>query len=65
MPVTNRHIVMLSGSARNARSIRRSPTGTHWNSVDTCRRSSADIDMRSKNTAAVTTNDEPIAAVAR
>ena len=39
MPVTNRHIVMLSGSARNAMSICRFDTGNHENNVSTCARS--------------------------
>ena len=43
MPVTNRHIVMLSGSARNARSTFNEPTGTHENTVAMCSRSSADL----------------------
>ena len=33
MPVTNRHIVMLSGSTRKAMSICNEPTGSHSNSV--------------------------------
>ena len=31
MPVTNRHIVMLSGSATKGTSIRSDDTGTHVN----------------------------------
>ena len=48
MPVTNRHIVIDSGSARNARSICSDETGTHENSVSMCWRSSSSIDSRSK-----------------
>ena len=65
MPVTNRHIVMLSGSARNAMSTCSVPTGSHSNSVTTSDRSSAGFDSRSKNTPTVTTNAAPIIAVAR
>ena len=48
MPVTNRHIVMLSGSARNAMSMCNDPTGSHSNSVTTWARSSAGLLSRSK-----------------
>ena len=65
MPVTNRHIVMLSGSARKARSTLSEPTGTHENTVTTCWRSSADLESRSKNAPTATTNAAPHISVAR
>ncbi len=65
MPVTKRHIVMLSGSARNAMSTRRVPTGTHSNRLTISRRSSVGRDKRSKYTPTVTTNEAATIAVAR
>ena len=65
MPVTNRHIVMLSGSARKAMSTRSVPTGTHSNRLTTSLRSSTSRESRSANTPAVTTNAAATIAVAR
>ena len=65
MPVTNRHIAMLSGSARNAMSTCNAPTGNHVNSVTTSERSSDGRDSRSKYTPADTMNARPTIAVAR
>ena len=64
-PVTNRHIVMLSGSTRNARSTCSVPTGIQVKSLTTWARSSPSFDSRSRNTPTVTRNDAPIIVVAR
>ena len=48
MPVMNRAMVMLSGSARNAASTERPPTGIHEKTVATCCRASSGLDTRSK-----------------
>jgi hypothetical protein len=65
MPVTNRHIVMLSGSAKKAMSTCSVLTGIHENSVTTPLRSSSDFDSRSMKTPTVATNAAPHMSVAR
>ena len=65
MPVTNRHIVMLSGSARNAMSTCSEPTGSHEKSVTTVARSSSGFDSMSKKRTTLTTNEAATISVAR
>ena len=48
MPVTKRHIVMLSGSARNAMSTWSDDTGTHENRTSVWARSASSSESRSK-----------------
>ncbi len=61
-PVTNRHIVIDSGSARNARSTCSDDTGTHENSTSTWLRSSASMPSRSMYEPTATTNEPSTAA---
>ena len=64
-PVTNRHMAMLSGSARKATSTCRLPTGNHSNNVTTWERSSAGVPRRSMNAATVTTKEPASIAAAK
>src|SRR3954453_9859691 len=64
MPVTNRHIVMLSGSARKPIPTLKLPAGIHVKSVWVRVRSCSDLPSRSMNTATLARNDPATAAVA-
>ena len=48
MPVTNRHMMIDNGSARNAMSTCSAPTGIHEKITSTCERSSARMPSRSR-----------------
>src|SRR5262245_33373739 len=63
-PVTNRAIVIDSGSARNPTSTRRSPTGIHSNRIWTKWRSSSASPSSPKNTTTVATKLAAAIAVA-
>ena len=65
MTVTNRHIVIDSGSTRKARSIWSVPTGTHENSVTTVSRSSDRLEQVEVDAGPATTNDANTIVVAR
>ena len=63
-PVTNKAMVMDSGSARKPMSTASFPAGTHSNRVTTVSRSSPSWPTSPMNTSKVATNDPPIMAVA-
>ena len=65
MPVTNRHIVMLSGSARNAMSTCSVADRHPREQADDLAALLGGRASRSKNTPTVTTNDAATIAVAR
>src|SRR4051794_37037228 len=64
MPVTNRHIEMLSGSTRKDMSTCSAPTGIQVNSLTTWTRSSLPCESRSLHTPTATRNDAPSIVVA-
>src|SRR4051794_2582682 len=64
MPVTNRHIVMLSGSARKPIPTLKLPAGIHVKSVWVRVRSCSDLPSRSMNTATLARKEPATAAVA-
>src|SRR5215218_4468082 len=64
MPVTNRHIVMLSGSARKPIPALKLPAGIHVKSVWVRTRSCSSLPSRSMKTATLAKNEPAMAAVA-